>query len=228
MKKFIFCILALLATGILSAQTLQPTETEALLDIMVVGDNNKPREGEEISFTGIRSKKVFKGVTGADGKFSLLVPEGDKYVIRYKSFTDSEDYDSLDIPSLPGMIHQRLNVTIEPPKVFTLKNVLFDTGKATLKPESFPSLNELASFMKLKKTLVIEVAGHTDDVGDPAANMKLSQQRAETVRTYLIQKGVPADRITAKGYGDTEPVADNSTAEGKKQNRRTEVRVIKE
>lgn len=75
--------------------------------------------------------------------------------------------------------------------------------------------------------MVIEVAGYTDNVGSDAANMKLSQQRAETVRNYLVSRGIKADKIQAKGYGSSDPVADNSTPEGRKQNRRTEIHILK-
>jgi outer membrane protein OmpA-like peptidoglycan-associated protein len=97
-----------------------------------------------------------------------------------------------------------------------------------LRPDSNKELNELAEYMNLKKTLVIEIAGHTDNVGAPESNQKLSEDRANAVKQYLVKKGIVAERIVAKGYGDSEPVADNNTASGKQQNRRTEVRVIAE
>jgi OOP family OmpA-OmpF porin len=77
--------------------------------------------------------------------------------------------------------------------------------------------------MKWKEEQKIEIAGHTDNVGKDADNLKLSLQRAEAVRNYLIKKGIKADRITAKGYGATQPVADNGTDAGRQKNRRTEV-----
>jgi outer membrane protein OmpA-like peptidoglycan-associated protein len=73
----------------------------------------------------------------------------------------------------------------------------------------------------------IEVAGHTDSKGSDAYNMKLSQQRAEAVRNFLISRGVAADRLTAKGYGESQPVADNATEEGRFQNRRVELYPLK-
>ena len=82
--------------------------------------------------------------------------------------------------------------------------------------------------MRFWKSLVIEIAGHTDDVGAAEANQTLSEDRANTVRDYLLKKGIALERVTAKGYGDTQPVADNSTAGGKQKNRRTEVRIISE
>ena len=79
-----------------------------------------------------------------------------------------------------------------------------------------------------KKTMVIEIAGHTDNVGQPEANKKLSQDRADAVRNYLIKKGVKALNVQAKGYGDSQPIATNNSDAGKQKNRRTEVRIIKE
>jgi outer membrane protein OmpA-like peptidoglycan-associated protein len=106
--------------------------------------------------------------------------------------------------------------------------VFFDSGKSTLKPESAKELNELVEYMGLKKTMVVEIAGHTDNAGNKDANQKLSEERANAVRDYLIKKGIAADRVIAKGYGDTQPIADNTTEAGKQKNRRTEVRTIKE
>jgi outer membrane protein OmpA-like peptidoglycan-associated protein len=115
---------------------------------------------------------------------------------------------------------------INPPKVYTLDNVFFDTGKSVLKPESFKELNELVDYMISKKSLKVEIAGHTDNVGNKDANQKLSQDRANSVKSYLVKKGVDAGRIIAKGYGDSQPIAENTTDEGKQKNRRTEVRSV--
>ncbi|MBP5351080.1 MAG: OmpA family protein [Fibrobacterales bacterium] len=107
-----------------------------------------------------------------------------------------------------------------------LKDVNFDTGKATLKPGSFAKLDPVAEGMIKNPNVRIEIAGHTDDVGNDESNMKLSQARAEAVRNYLVKKGVPADRLTARGYGETQPKVSNATKEGKAMNRRTEARIL--
>ncbi len=86
----------------------------------------------------------------------------------------------------------------------------------------------MAEYMNLKKTLVIEIAGHTDNVGTAESNQKLSEDRATAVKKYLEKKGIAPERVTAKGYGDTKPIGDNSTAAGKQKNRRTEVHIISE
>jgi OmpA-OmpF porin, OOP family len=103
--------------------------------------------------------------------------------------------------------------------------VLFDTNSATLKPASYPELDRVVTFMKeTSPSATGVVEGHTDDQGADAANLSLSQRRADAVRTYLVDKGVAASRLTAKGFGETQPVADNTTREGRAQNRRVVLR----
>lgn len=229
--KFCFLIFFLLPIFFFSktsAQKPEPTEKDALLTVISQNSDSTPRGGEQIFFEGVKSKKVFSGITSDSGKFYILIPKGDDYNVRYKNFQDSVDYSMIKIPGQKGKIFFEFTLTVESPKTYTLRNVHFDTGKATLRPESFAALNDLAEVMGFKKKMVIEIAGHTDDVGDDATNMKLSQARAETVVKYLIGKGISKDRLTAKGYGETEPTADNSTEQGRQLNRRTEVRIIKE
>jgi outer membrane protein OmpA-like peptidoglycan-associated protein len=222
----ISCLLLFFVSA--NAQQPEPTEKEALLIVRVENADHSPREGDQVFFRAKKSKSVFSGKTSAEGKFLLLLPKGDTYAVLYKNFQDSVSYSNLDIQMEPGKISYEYTITIEPPKVYTLRNVHFDTGKSTLRPESFTALNDLAEVMKAKKKMVVEIAGHTDNVGDDAANQKLSQSRAETVRAWLISKGIAKERITAKGYGETEPTASNDTEEGRQANRRTEVRILKD
>jgi OOP family OmpA-OmpF porin len=105
-----------------------------------------------------------------------------------------------------------------------IRNILFDTGKATIKPESAGALAIIADVLKGDEALKIEIQGHTDNVGAPAANLKLSQDRAAAVKAYLVSTGgIAAARLTTAGLGDTKPVADNTTDDGRAQNRRVEL-----
>jgi OOP family OmpA-OmpF porin len=109
------------------------------------------------------------------------------------------------------------------PPPLVLEGVHFDNNKATLRPEAAAILDKVAVSLKDWGDVNIEVAGHTDSRADDAYNLDLSQRRAETVREYLIGKGISADRLSAKGYGETKPVADNETEEGRFKNRRVEL-----
>lgn len=99
----------------------------------------------------------------------------------------------------------------------------FDTGKASIKPESQAVVGQIAAMMKENPGLRLSVEGHTDDVGDPKSNQALSEQRARAVVGVIVQQGVDAGRLTATGYGQTRPVADNKTEEGRAKNRRVEL-----
>jgi OmpA-OmpF porin, OOP family len=99
----------------------------------------------------------------------------------------------------------------------------FDTGKATITPESAETLDTAAAALKAAGDLEVEVGGHTDNVGAPEANLKLSLERAQAVMAALVQRGVAAARLTAKGYGQTAPIADNRTEDGRAKNRRVEL-----
>jgi len=102
----------------------------------------------------------------------------------------------------------------------TLHNILFDTGKATLKAESEAALATVIELLKSDAALKLEVQGHTDNVGAPAANLKLSKDRADAVKAFLVKGGIADARLTTAGLGDTKPVAPNTTDEGRAQNRR--------
>jgi outer membrane protein OmpA-like peptidoglycan-associated protein len=109
--------------------------------------------------------------------------------------------------------------------VIVLSNIFFDTGKATLRPESTAELERLQKLLTEQPTIKLEMSGHTDNVGKPLANKDLSQRRAQAVVTYLTQHGIATDRLIAAGYGDTRPVAPNTTKAGRQINRRTEFKV---
>lgn len=108
----------------------------------------------------------------------------------------------------------------------TLEGVTFEYNSARLKPESRTALDSVAADLKKYPRLQIELQGHTDDKGSDAYNLKLSQQRADSVRTYLLDQGVPSGQLTAKGYGETQPIEDNSTDAGRARNRRVVMYVL--
>ena len=109
------------------------------------------------------------------------------------------------------------------PQKLVLGDVLFATNEATLTQNATATLDKAAASLQEWGHIKVEVAGYTDDRGTAKYNESLSSRRADAVRTYLIGKGVDADRLTAKGYGESSPVADNATVEGRSENRRVEL-----
>lgn len=112
--------------------------------------------------------------------------------------------------------------------IVELNNLFFDFNKATLRKESITELNNLVKLLKDNPKMRIEVAGHTDSIGTVFVNDKLSQERAEAVKTYLVDKGIATARLRAKGYGSRVPKATNDTEEGRQQNRRTEFEILRQ
>ncbi|HEX5063973.1 MAG TPA: OmpA family protein [Kofleriaceae bacterium] len=139
------------------------------------------------------------------------------------TFLDKDDKCPLEFGVAPdGCPKKYVNVVVTKTKIEIKQTIFFEFNKATIKPVSFPLLNEVAQAMQDNPTIKVEVQGHTDSVGNDAFNMKLSQKRAESVKAYLAKRGVSADRMVPKGYGETVPIADNRTADGRSQNRRVE------
>ena len=130
-------------------------------------------------------------------------------------------------PEVPGLVENQGCVPKDVAK-FTgaIEGIQFATGKAEITKKSHRILAKTAGIMKRYETMRMRIEGHTDNVGDSEANLVLSQARADAVRDYLTGQGVAANRLEAKGYGDSKPVADNGTAKGRGKNRRIEFTII--
>ena len=115
------------------------------------------------------------------------------------------------VNSLGCPIDEKINQTVD---------IEFHTGKATIPSDYYAEVDKIVDLMKTHSDVKVEIQGYTDSVGSAEKNQKLSEQRANAVRSYLTHHGVEASRVTAKGYGEENPIADNTTAEGRKQNRR--------
>jgi len=231
LRTGIICCLLILSAKIFAQETGSKSGSfMATVNVSVTNTKGKPSKGELVAFTGQQSKKVFSGITSAAGKFSIQLPPGDDYLVSVKSINDSTKYGMISIPSLePGQFFTEpfsVAVEYEAAKSYTLDDVHFDFGKSALRPDSYKQLDELLDYLRNKENVIVEIAGHTDNVGKPADNKRLSEERAKAIVNYLVKKGIAASRLRAKGYGDTEPVADNSTDQGRQLNRRTEVRIL--
>jgi OOP family OmpA-OmpF porin len=127
------------------------------------------------------------------------------------------------LPEMKAGENVKVYITEEDKKVVSeaVKNLEFDFNKATIRDHSFESLERLAKLL-MAKHFNLKLAGYTDNVGGVASNLKLSKERAESVKNYLVGKGADASNITAEGYGKAHPIATNKTAAGRQKNRRVE------
>lgn len=205
-------------------------EDDAPVDVIITDFKKNPSPYEIIVFRSVGTGEEFKGVSNEKGQFSLRLPAGDKYEIFIMGFKDSTSYNIMEIPELKENAYYKnpfkVEIQFEPSRTFVLEDCNFETGKAILSPESYAVIDELIAFMKRKLDTRIEIGGHTDNVGSAASNLKLSEERALAVKSYMVARGVDPARLEAKGYGMSVPVADNKTEEGRAINRRTEVTIL--
>ena len=221
-------ILSALLIGFISINTMAQGPS-APVTVTVTDPESVAIANDKIVFTGQKTRKVITGITNSAGQFTVNLPAGETYDIKIDAIGDDMDYNTLEIPTLPeGAEFQDMEIVITywMGDSFTLSDLNFETGKSTITPGSYSTLNELVDYLKRKKTLRILVGGHTDNVGAADGNLKLSKSRALAVKAYLTKKGISAGRVRTEGFGMNQPVADNSTAEGRALNRRTEVQII--
>lgn len=111
-------------------------------------------------------------------------------------------------------------------KVLRLDHLIFEVAKSKIDPDSYSELDLVVNMMKENKNMIIQLEGHTDYLGDPNKNMKLSEQRVEAVKDYIVSKGIHKNRIKLKAYGGTMPLSHDNTPEGHRLNRRVELRIL--
>ena len=109
-----------------------------------------------------------------------------------------------------------------------LENLIFAQGKATISPESFPSLDEVVVMLKERETITVQLEGHTDNQGNAKLNLELSQDRVDNVKKYFVSKGIAKDRIKTKAFGGTQPLVQGNSQEARAKNRRVEMRILTE
>lgn len=161
---------------------------------------------------------------------TLVLPQGTGELWMHIDVSNAGETYTLTIVERAGMTQQvaltaaAIADALKTQGSIALRNILFDTGKATLRPESAAELALVVEVLKADPALRLEVQGHTDNTGTAAANLTLSQQRAAAVRDYLVTTGgIAAARLTSAGFGDTKPVAPNDTDAGRALNRRVEL-----
>lgn len=229
---YILIVLFMPVVGFAQGGTVQNAAIpkDAQVNVTMTDFKNNILNNEIVVFRSGLNGKEYQGLTDDAGKFSIRLPAGDKYEIFILGFKDSSSYNFLEIPALAPNASYKAPFVVDiqhlPAKTFVLDNCNFETGKADLATESYEVLEELVAYLVRKDDERIEIGGHTDNVGSAKSNQILSEARANTVRNYLVSKGIDPSRLIAKGYGLSQPVASNATAEGRAQNRRTEIKIL--
>jgi flagellar motor protein MotB len=173
----------------------------------------------------IMSTKALDG-----GEFFLCIPTNRNYAFFASMpgyLFHSEHFNLVGIHTADNPYRKDIELRpIRVGEVMVMRNIFFETAKYELKPESIVELSKLLELLKFNPTMVIEVGGHTDNVGTSDYNLDLSENRAKSVAHYLTEQGIGPERIKWKGYGFSKPIGDNATEDGRAQNRRTEIRVV--
>ena len=217
-------------TFVLPAE-LKPLPLRTVKILVTGADNGKPLQALIRVNSLSDGSLLFEGRSrDTDGQVSFPLPReaqftifagAEQYVYFSEHYTFPAEADSLqlviEVKLLPAAVGQSL----------VLNNIYFDFNSADLLAESYPALRHLADFLRQNPEVQIEIAGHTDNIGSSGFNQRLSLQRAESVRSWLIQQGIAPDRLKARGYGADVPLASNDDETGRAKNRRTEIKVLR-
>lgn len=175
------------------------------------------------------SRMVSRLQTDENGHYLITLPVGKDYVLNVnrKNYLFYSDHFSLPSNQVDTSFYVDIPLQpIETGASIVLKNIFFDSKKWELKPGSQTELNKVVQLLNDNPALKIEITGHTDNIGNPADNLILSENRAKSVVKYLIANGIAPGRLMSKGYGETRPIAPNNSEENRAQNRRTELKVL--
>lgn len=203
---------------------------------LVTNAKNGAKVAADIQIIDVSTGKVVANTSSdaTSGEYLVSLPAGHSYAVHasakgYLFYSAHEELgdarQGADLQWESRQVDISLN-PIEAGERMTLNNVFFETGKYALLPSSEAELERVAELLQRNATLRVELGGHTDNVGRPEDNQRLSEQRAKAVYDYLIAKGIAANRLSYKGYGETQPVATNATEEGRAENRRTEMKIL--
>ena len=220
----LIALTALAAFAFAAAKDLAPNKTHAVLNISYTNFDDVPQKNKILTFVGKKNPKNKVTVkTNGYGEVSFLIPREDSYQILCESLTGPFECGETPYVS-PRASYGPVNVAFDDTRA-ELQGVSFKVGSAELVPSTLATLDKTIAGLKKNAKAKVEIEGHTSSEGGEEYNQKLSEDRANSVRDYMISKGISKDRVTAVGYGYSRPKASNDTEEGRKQNRRIEVRV---
>lgn len=215
---------AMVAVSFASAGKLAPNKTHAVLNVTYTNEENVPHAKKKLTFVGQNKGKKVVITTDVYGEASFHIPREDSYTILCESLTGPFECGETPYVSRTASTGG-ISVVFDDTRS-ELTGVTFKAGSAELVPSSLKTLNAAIAGLKRNPKAKIEVEGHTSSDGSVELNQQLSEDRANSVRNYMIEQGIDADRVTAVGYGPSRPKGDNSTEAGRRANRRIELKVL--
>ncbi|MBC3785252.1 OmpA family protein [Spirosoma utsteinense] len=238
----LFCLLTV--TGLYGQKIVPNPPTRTFFSIRAVDDESSAEVAAQFTIKALTAKRSVNGQSKAGGAFVFLLTQTDTLTVVASApgYYESEETMVISCDTCPDYAYvirlekeeKRLDETkpdsifrnLAVNQVFRLDNVYFDQSSYVLRAESYPQLRKLAATLKSMPGLQIEIAGHTDNVGDRRLNQALSENRARVIRNYLIRNGISENRLRPNGYGDSRPAAPNDSEENKRKNRRVEFVVL--
>ena len=207
-----------------NAQDLKPNDSLSLLILKLETPEKTPIEGQFLKIINTAKNINYELTTDESGRFEILLPAKEKYTIVLENFTGEMGQLELQLPDLYAENDFTYYSTLTL-QVSNELNISFKTNSYELVPSSYPYIDQLYDWLSEKEILKVKIIGHTDNVGAASSNLILSKNRANSVREYLIEKGIDSKRISSKGLGETKPIAPNDSDQGRQRNRRTEIMV---
>jgi outer membrane protein OmpA-like peptidoglycan-associated protein len=209
---------------------VRPTPASYMVGTIADAESRSPLTAKFSLVDLASEKELMKSVSDDRGQFLVCIPTNHRYAffashpgyLFYSEHFDLQGVHSIDKPYRKDILLKPIKVN----EVLVMRNIFFATDSYELKPESRVELNRLVEMLTHNSSIRIEVSGHTDNVGSDTYNLKLSAQRAKSVADYLVSRNISSDRVKWVGLGESQPMSSNQTAEGRAENRRTEVKVI--
>jgi outer membrane protein OmpA-like peptidoglycan-associated protein len=223
MKKFLFFLFFSLSFQCLIAQNFDYTKTK----ITLKNEFGIPYQNAKIILSSSDTNYLVNINSNGEGIINIV--QGVEFIVT--SYINEEKYEFEELIFIgknKNIYEASIDLQLDSyTKIFEIKNLNFESGKYNIQNQYYKNLENLVLLLKEEINIKIEIAGHTDSIGDNKTNLILSENRSKSVKSYLVTKGIDESRIKCVGYGENQPITNNSSIEGREKNRRIEIRILK-
>ena len=223
MKKFLFFLFFSLSFQCLFGQNFDYTKTK----ITLKNEFGIPYQNAKIILSSSDTNYLVNINSHGEGIIDII--QGVEFIVT--SYINEEKYEfeeRIFIKKNKNIYEASIDLQLDSyTKIFEIKNLNFESGKYNIQNQYYKNLENLVLLLKEEINIKIEIAGHTDSIGDSKTNLILSENRSKSVKSYLVTNGIDESRIKCVGYGENQPITNNSSIEGREKNRRIEIRILK-